>query len=308
MNGLMSIPPSGKQFEIFSGEQRATMVEVGGGIRSYTVGDRPVLHSYPLDAMCDGAHGAPLVPWPNRLEDGSYTFAGSEHQVALTEPEKHNAIHGFLQWRSWRAVGRGPDRVTMATRLYPLQGYPFMLDVQVAYSLSAAGLTVRTTAANVGDVGCPYGCGQHPYLSPGSGLIDDCTLEFAAGTRVVTDTERQLPTGRASVVGTPYEFRAGRLLGDLEADVAFTDLVRDGDGLAWVRLTGADSRTAELWVDESYPFVEIFTADTLRPQRRRRGLGTEPMTCPPNAFRTGEGVLHLAPGESVTTTWGVRLR
>lgn len=304
----MTSAPSGEQFEIVSGDQRATVVEVGGGIRTYTVGGRPVLHPYELTAMCDGAHGAPLIPWPNRLADGRYTFDGVEQQVALSEPDKHNAIHGFLLWRPWRAAERSADRVVMGARLHPLQGYPFRLDVQVEYTLAAAGLTVRTTATNVGDQACPYGCGQHPYLSPGSGPIDDCVLQLAAQTRILTDAERQLPTGRESVDGTPYDLRAGRPIGDLEVDFAFTDLSRDDAGRAWVGLTGTDGRTAELWVDRSYPIIEIFTADTLAPERRRRGLGTEPMSCPPNAFRTGVGVRRLEPGASMTATWGARLR
>jgi len=82
------------------------------GVREYTVDGQPVLQPYPVDAMCDGAHGAPLIPWPNRLGDGRYTFAGVEHQVASTEPDKHNAIHVFLQWRSWQLVEHDPDRVS----------------------------------------------------------------------------------------------------------------------------------------------------------------------------------------------------
>lgn len=304
----MTSAPSGEQFEIASGDQRVTVVEVGGGIRTYTVGGRPVLHPYDLSAMCDGAHGAPLIPWPNRLEDGRYTFDGVEQQVALTEPDKHNALHGFLLWRPWHAAERSGHRVVMAARLHPLQGYPFTLDVQVEYALAASGLTVRTTATNVGGQACPYGCGQHPYLSPGSGPIDDCVLQLSAETRILTDPGRQLPTGTEPVERTAFDFRPGRRIGDLEIDFAFTDLTRDDEGLAWVRLGGTDGRTAELWVDRTYPIIELFTADTLAPERRRRGLGTEPMSCPPNAFRTGEGVRHLQPGESVTATWGARLR
>ena len=93
--------PSGDQFEISFGAQRATIVEVGGGLREYGVGDRDVLEPYALGDMCDGAHGAPLIPWPNRLADGRYQFDGTDFQTALTEPDKHNAIHGFLRWRSW---------------------------------------------------------------------------------------------------------------------------------------------------------------------------------------------------------------
>ena len=300
--------PSGRQFAITSGAHAATIVEVGGGIREYTVEGQPVLHPYSVDAMCDGAHGTPLIPWPNRLGDGRYRFDGADHQVPLTEPDKHNAIHGFLRWRPWDVTEHAPDRVVMATRLHPRPGYPFTLDVAVDYSLSDAGLTVRTTAVNRGDQACPYGCGQHPYLSPGEGLIDDCTLQLDAATRILTDDQRQLPTGREAVAGTRYDLRTGRRIGDLEIDHAFTDLARDERGRAWVRLGRPDSTTAEIWVDETYPIIELFTADTLAPPRRRRGLGTEPMTCPPNALQTGDRVIRLEPDAAATSTWGVGLR
>lgn len=303
----MSIPPSGQQFEIGYGDHRATVVEVGGGIRTYDVGDRPVLHPYDLSAMCDGAHGTPLIPWPNRLADGRYQFEGRKLQVALTEPTKRNAIHGLLRWRSWRAEEHSADRVVMTNRVYPMTGYPFILDVAIEYQLGPSGLRVQTTATNSGDGACPYGCGQHPYLSPGEGLVDDCQLTVSAATRIDTDDERQLPTGREPVDGTPYDFRESSTVGDRQVDYAFTDLVRDTDGLAWIRLEGSDGRTASIWVDESYPFLEIFTADTLAEDRSRRGLGVEPMTCAPDAFNSGDGLLVLQPGESATTTWGATL-
>ncbi len=303
----MTIAPSGEQYEIVHGQQRATIVEVGGGVRAYTAGERPVLDPYPVDAVCDGAHGAPLIPWPNRLADGRYHFDGTDHQVALTEPEKHNAIHGFLRWRSWRALEQAPDRVVMGIRLYPLMGFPFTLEVSVTYELGEGGLGVATAVTNLGEQACPFGSGQHPYLSPGSGLIDDCTLQLGAGTRIMTDAERQLPTGREPVEGTPYDFRAPRRLGDLQLDLAFTDLDRDADGRAWVHLSAPDGRRAELWVDEHHPIIELYSGDTLSESRRRRGLGVEPMTCAPNAFQSGDGLVRLEPGESLTTCWGVRL-
>lgn len=302
----MPIPPSGEQFELRWGDQRATIVEVGGGIREYAVGDRPVLDPYPLEAMCDGAHGAPLIPWPNRLADGRYQFDGAEYHVALTEPDKRNAIHGFLRWRAWQAVELSEARVVMATRLHPLPGYPFVLDVSVAYALSDAGLTVTTVAANAGEQPCPYAVGQHPYLSAGGGPIDEATLQLDAGLRVLTD-ERQLPAGSEPVAGSDFDFRAGRRIGDQQIDYAFTDLGRDADGLAWVRLTGTDGYRAELWQDGRYPYVEIYTGDTLGPDRARRGLGTEPMSGPPNALQSGESVIRLEPGDTVATVWGARL-
>ncbi|MGI8882322.1 MAG: aldose 1-epimerase family protein [Jatrophihabitans sp.] len=304
----MTYAPSGQQFEINFGEQHATIVEVGGGIREYRVGERDVLQPYALDQMCDGAHGAPLIPWPNRLGDGRYRFDGSDYQVALTEPDKRNAIHGFLHWRPWHAAEHQDDRVVMAATLFPLEGYPFALDVRIDYHLDDAGLTVVTTATNVGEQPGPYGCGQHPYLAAGAGLIDDCTLHLEADTRILTDPDRELPIGVERVDGTPYDFRDGRKLGDLKLDYAFADLHRDDEGRAWVRLVRADGHTVELWVDDTYPIVEIYTGDTLAADRRRRGMGTEPMTCPPNAFQTGERVIRLEPGASTNASWGVSLR
>jgi len=303
----VSYVPSGEQYELTAGDYRATIVEVGGGVRACDRGARAVLHPYPVSAMADGAHGAPLIPWPNRLADGEYSFDGADYQVALTEPEKHNAIHGFLQWRCWEAREQTAERIVMATMLYPRQGYPFALDVSIEYTLSGDGLTARTTATNIGDRPCPYGCGQHPYLSPGTGLIDDCEIELDAGTRILTSKDRQLPTGTESVADTPYDFRRSRALGDLRVDHAFTDLARDPAGRAWLRLHGSDGLTAQLWVDSTYPLIEVFTSDTLTLDRQRRGLGAEPMTCPPNAFQTGEKVIRLEPGSSVTTAWGVQL-
>jgi len=151
----MTRVPSGEQFEIVLGEQRATIVEVGGGLREYTVAGEPVLQPYEAGEMCDGAHGAVLLPWPNRLAEGRYEFDGEHHQLALTEPANGNAIHGLLRWRSWWAAEREPHRVVMATRLHPEPGYPFALDATVTYELGEDGLQVTIGAVNVGYVHSP---------------------------------------------------------------------------------------------------------------------------------------------------------
>jgi aldose 1-epimerase len=298
--------PSGQQFVVSHGAQRLTVVEVGGGVREYAVGGRDVLNPYPLDQMCDGAHGTPLVPWPNRLADGKYEFDGVSYQVALTEPEKSNAIHGFLRWRNWTPRAHSATQVIMGAVLHPLPGYPFTLDIEVDYQLDDDGLTVTTTATNLGPAAAPWACGAHPYLAPGGGLVDDCELEFTAGLRIDTD-ERQLPIGDVPTAGTAFDFSTPHRIGDLAMDFAFRDLARDAEGRAWVSLTGTDGRTARLWLDASYPLVEVYTADTLAPHRRRRGLGVEPMTAPPNAFASGDGVIRLEPGRSSRHRWGVAL-
>jgi aldose 1-epimerase len=300
-------PPSGEQFEIRHGDQRATIVEVGGGIRELFAGDRAVLEPYDLGAICDGGHGAVLVPWPNRIGDGRYSFDGVERRLALTEPARRNAIHGLLRWVPWLVLDHEPDRVLMGARLHPHPGYPFDLEMSVEYRLDQDGLTVLAKACNIGGNACPFGAGQHPYLSPGAATIDECVLELRAATVISIDPERGLPMGRESLDGGELDFRRPRKLGGVVIDSPFTDLERDEAGMARVRLTGPDGRTVELWVDSSHPVIELFTGDTLAPERRRTGLAVEPMTCPPDAFRSGEGLIRLEPGESCTSRWGVGL-
>ncbi len=62
---------------------------------------------------------------------------------------------------------------------------------------------------------------------------------------------------------------------------------------------------ATVWADEAWPWLQVFTGDL--PDIRRRGLAIEPMTCPPQAFRTGEGVIRLEPGERWCGEWGIDL-
>ncbi len=213
--------PSGEQFEIAHGAQRATVVEVGGGLRSYSSGERDVLEPYARESICDGAHGAVLAPWPNRLDGGRYEFDGRNLQLALSEPARGNAIHGLLRWRPWRALSHEPARVVMRARLHPEPGYPFDLEVSVEYSLGESGLVVVTTATNLGEGPCPFGAGQHPYLSPGRAPLEECALELRAATMILSDSARGLPTERVPARGSAFDFNEPRALGESVIDAAY---------------------------------------------------------------------------------------
>jgi aldose 1-epimerase len=298
------VTSSGMQIEIAAGDQRAVVVEVGGGLRTYSAGGRELIDGYGADEMSSSGRGQVLAPWPNRLQDGSYEFGGRRHQLPLNEPERSNAIHGLVRWVDWIAAAREPHRVVMEHVLYPQPGYPFSLRLCIEYALSDSGLRVQTTATNVGKDTCPYGSGAHPYLTLGTTIIDGLIL-YAPARTVLRSNGRGLPIGTESVDDTPYDFRKPRRIGPTILDHAYTDLYRDQDGLARVELRDLDRRAqVSLWVDESYPYLMLFTGDPL-PDVRRRSLAVEPMTCPPNAFRTGEALIRLEPGASFTSTWGI---
>ena len=304
---MAGIPPSGRQYPISHGAQRAVITEVGAGLRTYTLDDEDLIDGYGEDEMCSAARGAPLLPWPNRLQDGRYDFGGITYQTALTEPAKYNAIHGLTRWRNWSAAEHEGERVLMTLLLHPQEGYPFTLSLGIEYRLSQHGLSVVTMATNAGSQPLPYGAGQHPYVTVGTAVIDDAVLRVPALLRLDVD-DRLIPTGSLiPVQRTPFDFVEPRRIGATQLDTAFTSLRPDADGLTRVDMEAPDGgRRLTLWMDGSYRFLMVFTGDTI-PQvgRRRRGLGIEPMTCAPNAFRTGDGLLVLQPGESATSKWGL---
>jgi aldose 1-epimerase len=301
-NGL----PSGEQIEIRVGDQRVVVVEVGGGIRSYTAGDRELLDGYAEAEMATAGRGQVLIPWPNRLQDGAYEFGGRRHHLPLTEPEAQNAIHGLVRWAAWSVGEREADRVVMEHTLHPQPGYPFSLDLSIEYSVSDEGLRVASTVTNVGPDACPYGSGSHPYVKVGTDTVDSVVLCAPGGTVLHFDG-RGVPVSTAPVEGTEYDFRQPRAIGATRLDNAFTDLERGDDGLARVEVRHPDNGTElTLWLDESYPYLQLFTGDS-QPSVNRRSLAVEPMTCPPNAFRTGAALLVLEPGQSATSAWGIHL-
>jgi aldose 1-epimerase len=296
-------PPSGEQVEIVHDDQRAVIVEVGGGLRSYTVADRDVLDGYAADEMCASGRGQVLMPWPNRLADGRYEFDGRGHQLPLTEPENQNAIHGLVRWASWRAADRTDERVLMEHVIRPQPGYPFTLGLTIEYTLSDLGLSVRSTATNLGTARCPFGAGAHPYLKLDAPTIDSLALHVPAETVLQSD-ERSLPTGRIPVDGTDFDFRRPRTVGTMKLDNCYSQLERDGDARARVALHDPSGRSAIVWVGESYGYLMVFSGDAF-PDVARRSIAVEPMTCPPNAFRSGESLITLEPDEAFTAEWGI---
>jgi aldose 1-epimerase len=131
--------------------------------------------------------------------------------------------------------------------------------------------------------------------------LDDDGLSVR--TTAVNEGERACPFG---VGHHPYiAARSGRV----------DDMTIDGEPLGDRKLDDAQRMDAPwrmevddlvVWADEAWKHVQLFTGDPL-PDIDRRALAVEPMTCPPNAFRTGEDVIRLEPGETFTGSWGISI-
>ncbi|MFZ1382465.1 MAG: aldose-1-epimerase [Scrofimicrobium sp.] len=277
---------------IKSGGYEAVVVNEGAGLAALTHDGRDLILSYDLDERPAGFNGKVLIPWPNRIKDAVYRFNGHEYTVEMTEPARNCALHGLKCWDEWDTVAVTNDSVTLKTITEPTSGYPFRLETVVTYRLSAdSGIDIEVTTTNIGDSPAPYGTGTHCYLTCDGGLADECVLTLPAAD-VLTVDQNLIPVGRASVQSERLDFEEGSLIGQTQIDHAFTSLP-SGEWSVTLSHPGS-GMTIALSSDEDW--VQVFSGDN----QGRRGVAVEPMTCAPNAFNSGEGLVVLAQGESNT--------
>lgn len=301
--------PSGRQFQIAAGALRAIVTEEGAGLRSFTVGGTEFLNTFAADGWAsDPSYGQVLLPWPNRVAGGRYTYPpGTTQQLPLTEVAAGNAIHGLTRWMNWTATQDARDRVTMSLVLHASPGYPWVLQLTQEYRLTTTGLRVTTAARNLSKAAAPFGAGSHPYLTVGTATIDAAMVKIPAQSYFTTNGKNIPQPPAVSVQGTPFDFRSPRRIETTQMDTGFADLVRDSDGLARVVLAAPGGRPAvTVWLDQAHQYLQIYTGDTLPDTgARRKGIAIEPYTCASDAFNNGLGLKVLQPGETFSSVWGI---
>lgn len=298
----MTADPTGQRFTLRGPRSSAEVTQVGAALRALTVDGVDLVPPYGDDVPTPAASGVVLVPWPNRIRDGRYSFDGEDLQLAISEPKFGNASHGLLRFGTYQALEHTDERVVLGADVVPQTGYPFHLRTRVAYTLLADGLQVEHRIENVGAKAAPVALGVHPYLQIGGVATADLVVQSSGTTTLVLD-ERNIPVDEVPVDATT-DLRPGRRLGDATLDNGYRGLARDADGRARHTLTAPDGRCLELWQDEGFRWVQVFTTD--RYPGQSLAVAIEPMTAPANAFATGTDLETLQPGATLTREWGLR--
>ncbi|GAA2337900.1 aldose 1-epimerase family protein [Saccharopolyspora halophila] len=303
------LPATGRQFEITFDSARAVITEFGAALRVFEVDGVPHTETFDADRLPPSASGSVLVPWPNRVADGHWHLHGESQQLALTEPDKNNAIHGLLRHAPWQVVEHSASALVLQATVAAQPGWPVPLLTSIGYALDEQGLTVTHTVENLGGKPVPFGVGVHPYLRAGEADTDECTLRLAASTVLPVDPERLLPVRPArSLEGDEVDFRSGRKLEGVWLDTAFggaTPAPDDPEELVRHSLTRPDGHGVQLWADPVFKWVQVYTSAEY-PDRGGRVIAIEPMTCPPDALNSGTDLLTLQPGEAWTAHWGLK--
>ena len=281
-------------------DQAAQVTTRGGRVVSYVAGGTEVLATgVPEEAYA----GALLAPWPNRVANGTWIWAGQELQLAVNEPERRCALHGLVAAREFTVVDRQSDRVAVRFALGASAGYPFELCVEATYQLTEQGLECSLSATNETQVRVPVALGVHPYLDA-RGLVDDCVLTIPAD-QVVHGDAQWTEIGRPRVDSTSWDLRNGRRVGTEAIDACWTDLTPDRDGRVTSRLGFANGESVAVWGGDTTRYVVVYNSDTLAGELRRRSIAIEPNTAPANALRSGIDLDELGPGESLRLEWGL---
>jgi len=300
--------PSGEQIAIAHGDQRAVVTEVGATLRTYVKGGVSVIEGFAGEEVPTGARGQVLFPWPNRIGDGEWSFSGRSARASVDDLDHDTAIHGLVRWRPFQIEAVNQNRCVLSMLLHPSPAYPFLIEINVAYHLGALGLTLTTTVTNRDGVPLPFGVGFHPYLAVTTPTIEGSLLELPAKSYVAVD-DRQLPTGEIlPLAGGPSDFTQRKSVSGHELDVTYTDLIRDDTGLAVATLEDGTGGEIDLSVDRNFPYLQVYTGDGLEKGRRRTSVAIEPMTCPPDALRSGKDLVILEPGQHWAGSWRLRRR
>lgn len=237
-----------------------------------------------------GKPSAFLFPFPNRLEDGKYTFEGTQYQMPLNEPARQNAIHGFVFEQSFEIKNQTEDSIQL---IYRYDGsreyYPFAFDFEIQYQFINDYLSVSYFVTNTGNSSMPCGFGWHPYFEFDGESIEKMTIELPA-TRAIQTDERMMARGFSEVIPPQTIYLENNVL-----DNGFK--VESDEEMICTTLVLGDKRIIIEQQNSGLSplnYLMIYTPAT------RKSVAIEPMSCNINALNNGDGLTVLALAEQIS--------
>ena len=289
------------------GELVAQISRVGAALRYLAIDGVELVESGDVDSLSPFCEGVIMSPWPNRIDGGKWTYQGRTLELPINLHDQQNSNHGLLMDHHYQVLAQTESSVTLGALIHARLGYPFNVQTSVTYELVEGGLRISHTAENLSTADAPYALGGHPYFKIAGVDTEDLFLRSDAATVLVVD-DRQIPTGTMPTAHSRFDMRSGVRVGDNFYDHDFTDLPRDSDGFAHTYLTAPDGRGFDIWQDENFKHVVIFTPDFYFANlgdAKRFACAIEPQTSGPNSFNSGQDLIWLKQGQKFSATWGV---
>ena len=250
--------------------------EFGGTIMGISVPDRlgrmtDVVAGY--DSLRDyvlapGYLGALVGRVCNRIAKGKFRLGTKEYQIYKNN--NGNSLHGGkvgFSHKIWDVKAEDGEEPRLILALVSPDGeenYPGTLNVTVTYTLLRSNaLSIHYEATT--DKKTVINLTNHAYFNLGgysSGKIFDHVLQMDADKYIPTD-ENLIPTGEIrSVVGTPFDFREPKTIGE-EFDLENTDMKFAGGFDHCLCFTGGETKAPVLRIEVYEPnsgrLMQVYT-------------------------------------------------
>ena len=251
----------------------------GGIATSWKVNDRELMYldadRFNEDPSLSVRGGFPILfPICGNLPDNAYSVGDTQYSLKQ---------HGFGRELPWTVTHQSTTTdasltVTLTSNDTTRAVYPFDFSVSFTYRLSGGQLTIDQTYTNKSTTPMPFSSGLHPYfLAP-----DKDSLTFAIPS--TSYTEKQ--TGETHAFAGKFDFTQA------EIDAAFTSIT----GTVATVTDASQNLTLTMTSSEQYRTIVFWTVAD------KNFYCLEPWTGPRNNLNTGTDLLHVAPGETLTTT------
>jgi aldose 1-epimerase len=286
----------------FGSGSTATISSVGAALLELTIESKKLI-ARPADPLKIFA-GSVLAPWQNRLAKGQWVDSrGQTHSLPINEPNLNNALHGMVYETEFFVREQTRSKVTLGTLLDSPAGYPYSVDIEIAYELDEFGLTCIFSARNESDTAAPFVIGFHPYFTVGN--PDKVTLLIPAGSYYTQDGNK-IPAAKTAVADTSFDFRSARPLIDAKLDDYFTDLTAT-EGQAVSRLETSDW-ALELRQSAALSHLVVYLTHQYDASGGQvSAIALEPASAPANALNSQDDLDYIEPGATFTGNWSVSL-
>lgn len=243
-----------------------------------------------------------LLPFPNRLNNGTYQWQGQTYRFPINDTHTENALHGFSP--DYTPMIFKATELKKASASIELQffydgshpAYPFPFTFNVTYAITAQRFEITLQVKNEGKNPMPFGMGWHPYFKIGD-HINNLKLKVPSCEWIGVN-QKMIPTGKRYDY---EEFVVAKKIGTTVLDNCFAIKNMASEGRFEVQLQ-SEKEQLTYWQEtgpRKFNFIQLFTPP------HRASMAIEPMTCNVDGFNNEEGLIVLKEGEEVKGKFGM---
>ncbi len=238
-----------------------------------------------------------LIPFANRINNGTFHFQGEQYQMKLNDLRQHHSVHGFLHSVPMEVREIASSFVTFEYNYKGDQpGYPFLFNTAIHYSIHPAkGFTCVVTIKNSGSGDMPLSVGWHPYFYVQNN-VNEAQLRLPGCERCIVGNNN-IPVGLyiKNEEFLNWESIGGKILNNCYK-IGETPSISE-IGLRY------SNRVVTIWQESaSFPFFQIYTPPD------RRSIAIEPVSSCIDSFNNNDGLIMLKPMEEWKGMFGIKLQ